>query len=424
MALADLTSHVAVHEAMDEYDRLGRSAFLTKYKSGGRHSYFAVRSGVRYESKPIVAAAHGFQFGMPLDPATFLGGAATVARKLGELGFQLDRGGDAVVPASPKQGSDLEPGQTYSWEYLGTVFAFKADYFSVAGGMISRPGENVVLLVTHPGGARSFDYGDYWDKDDLIYTGRGQKGNQERVGANRDVAENRATLLVFEPGDASRELVFIGRAVCVDEWTATAPDRDEQERHVLRFRLRFQSKPISPTARRKRAPFESQGPQRQPRRFDPSRAPRESQLKGWKRSPEEILSLQEKARQGHHRLLTELAAWLEERAWENIQEIEGAVDLWATRASDRRRVLFEAKTLGKSAEVKRARAALAQLLEYRYFYGDPADGLCIVTDGPLTDVRCRMLDSFGVGVVWRDRDSFRAGSGVAADLLEGGGEPN
>lgn len=38
--------------------------------------------------------------------------------------------------------------------------------------MIPRPARNTLLLVTHPGGARAIDYGDYWDGEDLIYTGR------------------------------------------------------------------------------------------------------------------------------------------------------------------------------------------------------------------------------------------------------------
>lgn len=29
-----------------------------------------------------------------------------------------------------------------------------------------------------PGGGKSFDYQDYWDGEDLIYTGRGQVGDQ------------------------------------------------------------------------------------------------------------------------------------------------------------------------------------------------------------------------------------------------------
>jgi hypothetical protein len=48
-----------------------------------------VHEGRSYDSKAIVAAAHGYQFPAdgPLDPAHRSGGAATVVRKLRELGF-------------------------------------------------------------------------------------------------------------------------------------------------------------------------------------------------------------------------------------------------------------------------------------------------------------------------------------------------
>jgi hypothetical protein len=109
--------------------------------------------------------------------------------------------------------------------------------------------------------------------------------------------------------------------------------------------------------------------------------------KGWKRSPEEILALQEKARRGHHGLLVSLDRWLRREGWRDIQEIEGAVDLWATPPRRKRRVIFEAKTVRSGSEAKRVRAAIAQLLEYRHFYGTGRDALCIVADRPLSDLR-------------------------------------
>jgi hypothetical protein len=99
--------------------------------------------------------------------------------------------------------ADLVDGRTYTWEMLGSTFGFKPEYLGVAGGMISRPEHSATLLMTHPGGARSFDYGDYWDGTDLIYTGRGKRGDQERTGQNRDVGENATELHVFEPSGAA-----------------------------------------------------------------------------------------------------------------------------------------------------------------------------------------------------------------------------
>ncbi|HEY4896111.1 MAG TPA: hypothetical protein VII01_08470 [Solirubrobacteraceae bacterium] len=131
-----------------------------------------------------------------------------------------------------------------------------------------------------------------------------------------------------------------------------------------------------------------------------------------------MLALQEKARQGHHALLVALSGWLAAHGWQDIDEIPGAVDLWATRR--RRRVLFEAKT--GDPGIARVRGALGQLLEYRYFYGKTADALCIVAEHPLAERRCRMLDSMDVGVLWQDGDIFRPGSRTATELFGDEGE--
>ena len=133
---------------------------------------------------------------------------------------------------------DLTPGITYDWDALGSLFGFKPAYLSAAGGMVVSTGTDCLLLITHPGGGKAFDYADYWDDGDLVYTGRGQSGDQKRQGANLDVAENRRPLLVFEAAGA-RALRYIGQAQCVGESTGRVADRDGQMRNVLLFRLRF-----------------------------------------------------------------------------------------------------------------------------------------------------------------------------------------
>jgi hypothetical protein len=202
MTLGDLSDPRAVLSAIAEFQRIGQSAFLAKYRSGGAVSYFLEYEGQLYDSKAIAAAAHGYQFPEegPLDPSRFSGGAATVERKLRQLGFNVVRTGASWVSA-------LEPGTTYSWEQLGAIFGFRPAYLSAVGGMAPRPEHGVVLLITHPGGARRIDYGDYWDGRDLIYTGRGTRGDQVREGANRLVGNNDAALLVFEKA-GSRALEF------------------------------------------------------------------------------------------------------------------------------------------------------------------------------------------------------------------------
>src|SRR5690349_3210926 len=103
-----------------------------------------------------------------------------------------------VMPSLPGTSSGLVPGRTYTWTQIGAPFGFKPQYLSVAGGMMPRPSLNALVLVTWPGGARSFDYDDYWSGQDLIYTGRGKRGDQPLEGANRDLAQNRYINYVFE----------------------------------------------------------------------------------------------------------------------------------------------------------------------------------------------------------------------------------
>jgi hypothetical protein len=57
-------------------------------------------------------------------------------------------------------------------------------------------------------------------------------------------------------------------------------------------------------------------------------------------------------------------------------------------------------------ELVQTRAALAQLLEYRFFYGAEADKLCLVSNAPLSDRRLRFLDAMDVQVLWHNETRF------------------
>ncbi len=90
--LNDLTRR-GVESAVAEFDRIGREAFLAKYEFGKARGYFLVVNGRRYDSKAICGAAYGYDFPAvgALRPADFSGGNATVARVLGQLGYQVER---------------------------------------------------------------------------------------------------------------------------------------------------------------------------------------------------------------------------------------------------------------------------------------------------------------------------------------------
>ena len=87
---------------MREYDALGREAFLTKYGFGKATKFVVVDGGREYDSKALLAAAHGLEHPdeAPL-PNNFSGGDQTTAR-LRALGFTI--AAPSVSPPSVRFG--------------------------------------------------------------------------------------------------------------------------------------------------------------------------------------------------------------------------------------------------------------------------------------------------------------------------------
>lgn len=106
-----VTDRLAVEAAMDEYDRVGRDAFLQKHNFGPALRYFVTRNGKRYDSKAIYGAAHEIQFpdDGKVSSADFSGGEKPVQAPLEALGFGfvIDNKGRAEEAAGP----DLEIGK-------------------------------------------------------------------------------------------------------------------------------------------------------------------------------------------------------------------------------------------------------------------------------------------------------------------------
>jgi len=96
--LSRLRSPSAVQKALDEFTKLGRTAFLERYGFGKSRDYLVrnPRSGELCDSKAVVGAAYGFEHPDegPLKPADFSGGEATVVLKLQALGFEVVRVGE------------------------------------------------------------------------------------------------------------------------------------------------------------------------------------------------------------------------------------------------------------------------------------------------------------------------------------------
>lgn len=96
--LTRLQSPAAIQAALDEFSRLGRTAFLARYGFGKSRDFLVrdVKTGQLCDSKAIVGAAFSYQFPAegPLKPADFSGGEATVVPKLQRLGFDVVRIGE------------------------------------------------------------------------------------------------------------------------------------------------------------------------------------------------------------------------------------------------------------------------------------------------------------------------------------------
>jgi hypothetical protein len=316
----------------------------------------------------------------------------------------------------------LRPGYAYSWAELGRRFDFAPEYPGIAGGMISRPEHDALLLITHPA-PRSFDYGDSWQGDDLIYTGRGKQGDQEYAAQNRDVGENARTLHVFEPA-GPRVLAYLGQATCVDKWQEMALDLHGKSRMVWRFQLRFAADTMPIAARASALPYSPVA--KRPRSvvlrpFDPAHVAATPAVPSRDASPEAIARLQEKAARGHQRILVTLHTELRNSGWSELSYMPTAVDLSA-RDPVGRRVLFEAKTIRSGTERARVRSGLAQLLEYRYVYGDENDGLCLVTNAALATERVAFLESLGIALVVCADDRVFVGSPMARRMLGAGAQ--
>lgn len=98
---SDMNDPAAVRKAMAEFDRIGRDAFLTKYKLGGAHGWLLIKGKREYDAKAILGVAYGYQFPERghLTSGDFHGGEPT-ARCLRRMGFTViePSGSPALAP--------------------------------------------------------------------------------------------------------------------------------------------------------------------------------------------------------------------------------------------------------------------------------------------------------------------------------------
>jgi len=95
MSISRLDSAAAVEAALDEFDELGRDAFLDSYGFDRSRDYFVVARSRLYDSKAVAGVAFGIQFPEEgaLPASEFTGGAQTVGKVLGAMGYDVRQAG-------------------------------------------------------------------------------------------------------------------------------------------------------------------------------------------------------------------------------------------------------------------------------------------------------------------------------------------
>ena len=193
MALADVTDPAAVRAALDEFDRVGREAFLARYGFGPAYRFFVRRDGQEYDSKAVLGAAHGYQFPDrgPLGHGDFSGGTPTV-RKLQELGFDVIDATAAVTRSGRVFGElpGFPPGSSFRDRQ---ELAASGVHKPLQAGISYSEREGADSIVVSGGYEDDEDYG-----DTIVYTGHGgndpatkrQVADQEFARGNLALAKN------------------------------------------------------------------------------------------------------------------------------------------------------------------------------------------------------------------------------------------
>ncbi len=226
MALRDLTAS-SVLKALEEFDRIGRDAFLDKFGFGKAHDYFLVKDGVSYDSKAIAGAAHGYLPGFSALAANdFSGGEATVKKTLENLGFKI---------RDPVRNDLPSPGSVLTNEEIGRLFAV-----GNMGGMRRSTRRNLLVLISDPYKGL---YQDRWEGEVLHYTGMGPEGDQDiNYSQNRTLTQSPDTGIsvhLLEALDPQKYTYGGEVGLAGDPYQEEQLDQAGQPRKVWMFPLRL-----------------------------------------------------------------------------------------------------------------------------------------------------------------------------------------
>ncbi|GHG23331.1 MULTISPECIES: YDG/SRA domain-containing protein [Amycolatopsis] len=195
MSLTDVhQEHVL--KAIEEFDDLGREAFLGRYGSAAASRYVVVYRGKLYDSDALARSAHGFALAHSPRPPALTDASRDVAAYLAKLGFFFRE-------ALGKPASNARVYGEVAGCPEGTTFASRAE---VAASGVHRALQAGITGTGARGAESIVSSGGYEDDDDrgdeLIYTGHGGRNSGGRQNADQTFADpgNAALLTSRETG--------------------------------------------------------------------------------------------------------------------------------------------------------------------------------------------------------------------------------
>jgi 5-methylcytosine-specific restriction protein A len=220
-----LSSKQAVLDALTECDSLGRDQFLRKYGYKRSRKFEVIYNGRNYDSKAIVGAAFGKQYGSPLKYNEFSGGVATVVPVLEKLGFEI--------------GSGSHPVEILKEEAIYT----RIDLMNRFGGQLQSgiwtPAEFNAVFVFSGDSGKAFGYRDGWTKDGTFeYTGGGQIGDMTFTLGNKAIRDHRKDgkdLLLFEDLGKGKGVRYLGLFDCAGWEIVPGLDKNKNSRKIIVF---------------------------------------------------------------------------------------------------------------------------------------------------------------------------------------------
>lgn len=269
MGIADVTKRDTVLDAIDEFEEMGQTAFLSAYGAGGGSQLSIDYVGRSFPALAVMNAAHRIARDQPLSGVE-LADEAAVAEQLRTLGFNLS---GQTAPARTRTATSSRPRtgtrtpartenrpavratvRAKSWALQPGESLTRSQISSAYGGSkfsdieFSARTRSVLLFSDPSEHPEEFDGWDDENPDVYHFTAEGRRGDQKWSKSNEAVRDHAVAgqhLRLFEAAEqgwrpGGKQQRYLGEFALDPEapWRIErAPDADGQDRHVIVFRL-------------------------------------------------------------------------------------------------------------------------------------------------------------------------------------------